>query len=243
MIGASEAARLRQLGIEQVQISIYSHRPEVHDAITQSPGSLQRSLAAIRHLTAAGLKVSITNVLMQQNAPDAKGVRLLAQELGTSYVLDPTITPKLNGDRSIVKLGISGSDLKEVFHSEEFVGNVDEFCAPAPPVDDDVLNGHGCSAGHTLAYVSPTGDVYPCVQFPMPCGNLRQQSFREIWQKSKELVQLRTIKVRDLPECSSCSYVAQCTRCPGLAYMEGDMRGRSSADCAKSEARRGPRAS
>jgi MoaA/NifB/PqqE/SkfB family radical SAM enzyme len=49
MIGAKEAARLKQLGIEQVQISIYSDRPEIHDAITKLPGSLRRSLEAIRH--------------------------------------------------------------------------------------------------------------------------------------------------------------------------------------------------
>ena len=28
--------------MRQVQISIYSHRPEVHDAITKVPGSLER---------------------------------------------------------------------------------------------------------------------------------------------------------------------------------------------------------
>ena len=49
---AEEAARLKKLGIEQVQISIYSHRPEIHDAITKLPGSLRRSLEAIRHLKA-----------------------------------------------------------------------------------------------------------------------------------------------------------------------------------------------
>src|SRR3981081_2528392 len=32
MIRESEARRLRELGVEQVQISVYSHRPEVHDA-------------------------------------------------------------------------------------------------------------------------------------------------------------------------------------------------------------------
>ena len=31
-----------------------------------------------------------------------------------------------------------------------------------------------CSAGHTACYVSPYGDVYPCVQFPLPSGNVRQ---------------------------------------------------------------------
>src|ERR1700735_5909600 len=33
MIHEREAARIRDLGVESIQISIYSHRPEVHDAI------------------------------------------------------------------------------------------------------------------------------------------------------------------------------------------------------------------
>ncbi|MDP9037903.1 MAG: radical SAM protein [Acidobacteriota bacterium] len=239
MIDVKQAARLRDLGIEQIQISIYSHRPEIHDAITKVPGSLKRSLAAIRRLTAQGLKVSITNVLMKQNLGDAKAVQALARELGVAYVMDPTITPKLNGDRSILNLGIEGQALKEVFHTEEFVGSVGEFCAPVPTVDDDVLDGYSCSAGHTLVYISPFGDVYPCVQFPMPCGNLRTQSFEEVWRQSSALKELRTVQVRDLPTCSKCTHVGSCTRCPGLAYMEGNMRGPSSADCAKSEARMG----
>ncbi len=41
MIKTAEAQRMRQLGIEQIQISVYSHRPEVHDAITKLPGSLR----------------------------------------------------------------------------------------------------------------------------------------------------------------------------------------------------------
>jgi AdoMet-dependent heme synthase len=239
MIGPKEAMRLRELGVEQVQISIYSHRPEIHDAITKLPGSLKRSLAAIERLTAHGLKVSITNVLMQQNVSDAKAVQKLAKELGVAFVIDPTITPKLDGDRSILDLGLSNSALKEVFRTEEFVGDIGEFCAPVGPVDEDVLDGYSCSAGHTLVYISPFGDVYPCVQFPMPCGNLRTQTFDDIWQRSKPLNELRTVHVRDLPTCSTCSHAGSCSRCPGLAYMEGNMRGPSSADCEKSEARTG----
>src|SRR5436305_3540798 len=54
MIGRDEARRLRQLGVEQIQISVYSHRPEVHDAITKLPGSLKRTMAAIKFLKAEG---------------------------------------------------------------------------------------------------------------------------------------------------------------------------------------------
>jgi radical SAM protein with 4Fe4S-binding SPASM domain len=239
MIGAAQAARLKNLGIEQVQISIYSHLPEVHDAITKLPGSLRRSLQAIRYLRAEGVKVSITNVLMKQNVANAKAVRLLAKELDVEFVVDPTITPMLNGDRSILNLGISSQELDEIFHTEEFIGNVGEFCAPVSEVDENVLEGYSCSAGHTLAYISPSGDVYPCVQFPMPCGNVREKSFRDIWYRSEALTELRSVHVRDLPTCSHCSHTAYCSRCPGLAYMEGNMRGPSSIDCAKSEARTG----
>ena len=40
MIREPEARRMLELGVDQVQVSIYSHRPEVHDAITRLPGSL-----------------------------------------------------------------------------------------------------------------------------------------------------------------------------------------------------------
>ncbi len=239
MIGPAQAARIKQLGIEQVQISVYSHLPEVHDAVTKVPGSLRRTLAAIGHLRANGVKVSITNVLMKQNVTNAKAVRQLAKEMGVEFVVDPTITPMLNGDRSVLNLGISSEELEEIFHTEEFVGNVGEFCAPVSDADEDVLEGYSCSAGHTLAYISPSGDVFPCVQFPMPCGNLRTKAFRDIWYRSEALTELRSIKVRDLPTCSHCSHMSYCTRCPGLAYMEGNMRGPSPSDCAKSEARTG----
>src|ERR1700685_3721150 len=33
MIREKEADRMRKLGVESIQVSIYSHRPEVHDAI------------------------------------------------------------------------------------------------------------------------------------------------------------------------------------------------------------------
>lgn len=239
MIGPKEAERLKNLGIEQVQVSIYSHIHEVHDAITKLPGSLRRSIDAIRRLKAHGIKVSITNVLMKKNSSDAKYVKKLAQELGVAFVIDPTITPKIDGDRSIMSLGISSDVLHDVFHDEEFVGDVGEFCAPISTVDDDVLEGYSCSAGHTLAYISPFGDVFPCVQFPMPCGNVRKQSFRDIWWQSAALTDLRSVHVRDLPTCSHCTHVAYCTRCPGLAYMEGNMRGPSAQDCEKSMARTG----
>jgi len=123
MIGEDEARRMLELGVDQIQVSIYSHRPEVHDAITKLPGSLRRSIHAIRFLSEQGLRVAIANVLMTANL----------------------------------------------------------------------------QRGHTLAYISPYGDVFPCVQFPLPSGNVRRQKFLNIWNHSSELNEVRSIRARDLP--------------------------------------------
>jgi len=239
LIREPEAERIRSIGVDSIQVSIYSHRPEVHDAITKVHDSLARSLSAIRFLKAHGLKVVIADVLTIQNVQDYPGVRALAAELGAEFTLDPTITAKMDGDRSILGLGIPTTKLTEVFHDSDLVGDVEGFCGPGPVGGDDILDGIPCSAGHTYCYISPYGDVYPCVQFPLPCGNIRKQKFWEIWRDSGELKEVRSIRTRDLPTCSQCAHVRTCTRCPGLAYMEGNMRGPSSQDCEKSFARTG----
>jgi len=239
LIREREAARIRDLGVESIQISIYSHRPEVHDAITLVPGSLRRSLRAIRFLKSQGLRVIIANVLMIQNLEDHSAVRALAAELGVECTLDPTITPMMDGNRSILSMGVGHSALQQVFRDASLVGNVDEFCTIAAPADEGTLSSLPCSAGHTACYVSPYGDVFPCVQFPLPTGNVRRQRFIDIWRHSDQMNEVRSIRMKDLTTCTQCTHVSSCTRCPGLAFMEGNMRGPSTADCEKSFARTG----
>jgi sulfatase maturation enzyme AslB (radical SAM superfamily) len=44
MIHEEEARRIRELDVDTIQISVYSHRPEVHDAITKLPHSFERTI-------------------------------------------------------------------------------------------------------------------------------------------------------------------------------------------------------
>jgi AdoMet-dependent heme synthase len=239
LIREKEAKRLHTLGVHSIQISIYSHRPEIHDAITKVGGSFQRSVNAIRFLKSQGLNVTVANALMLQNIRDYPGVRALGEELGVGVTMDPTITPKMDGDRSLLALGLDHSELAKVFRDESLIGNAEEFCAPPPKVSEDDLDGLPCSAGHTACYVSPYGEVYPCVQFPLPTGNVRKSKFLDIWRHSPQLNEVRSVKLRDMTSCSECAHGGTCSRCPGLAYMEGNMRGPSSQDCEKSFARTG----
>ena len=241
MIRKARAKRIAALGVESVQISLYSHRAEVHDAITKLPGSFRRTIEGARLLRSHGVRVSFANVLMKHNVDDYPEVQALAAELGIEYNVDATITPMMDGDRSILGLNIASAELEQIFHNSTLVGNAEEFCAPpsGPLAQADALDSLPCSAGHTACYVSPYGDVFPCVQFPLPSGNVRKTRFLDIWRHSPQLQEVRAITLADLQGCSSCAHGGSCSRCPGLAYLEGDMRGPSTQDCEKSFARTG----
>jgi radical SAM protein with 4Fe4S-binding SPASM domain len=239
LIREAQAKRLRDLGVESVQVSIYSHRPEVHDAVTKVPGSLRRSIEGIRFLKSQGMKVIIANVLMTTNADDIHGVHALAAELAVESTLDPTVSPMMDGDRSVLKLNAGEAALHKIFRDPSLIGDAEEFCVPPPSPTPDSMDNLPCSAGHTGCYVSPYGELYPCVAFPLSCGNVRQQRFIDIWRDSEQLKEVRSIRLRDLSGCSQCVHGATCTRCPGMAFLEGNMRGPSTADCQKSYARTG----
>jgi MoaA/NifB/PqqE/SkfB family radical SAM enzyme len=52
-----------------------------------------------------------------------------------------------------------------------------------------------CGAGSSGIAVDPYGNVYPCVQWRRPVGNLHQQSIGEIWAHSTGLAEVRALTV------------------------------------------------
>jgi radical SAM protein with 4Fe4S-binding SPASM domain len=247
LIDSERARRLRDLRVRRIQISIYSTDPEVHDAITKVRGSYERSITAIRFLQAEGLKVKIACPLMKQNLSAYRGVLSLAEQLGVPYVLDLTITPKMDGDTSILPLRISAQNLLPVLQDPILKApTVSQHPAPAPAlltgsstssgIESQAYDDIPCSAGHNSCYISPYADVFPCVQMPIPAGNLRRQRFSDVWFDSRTMNRVRDVRESQLPICSACSIREYCERCPGLAHMEGgDMLGAYERACEMAE--------
>ncbi len=75
----------------------------------------------------------------------------------------------------------------------------------------------GCGAGRLYASIEDNGDIGPCVFLPIKVGNIREKSFKEIWENSNDLLQLRN---RDLYEenCKSCAFRNPCGGCRARAY-------------------------
>ena len=251
LVTPERAARLREFGVRRVQISVYSDIPAVHDAITKVPGSLQRTLAAIPILLEHGLQVKLACPLMQENLMAYRGVMALAEKLGIPYILDLTITPMMDGSGGPLAHRASVSSLLPVLQDpllhacKPHPGAQAAGALNAPPAFGSAVSSGieslayedlPCSAGHNSCYISPYGDVFPCVQLPQAAGNLRREKFDEIWYHAPQLERLRAIRESQLPICSRCEIRSYCERCPGLALMEGgDMLGAYERACALAE--------
>ncbi len=254
LVTPERAERLREFGVRRVQISVYSDVPAVHDAITKVPGSLERTLAAIPILLEHGLQVKLACPLMQENLMAYRGVMALAEKLGIPYILDLTITPMMDGSGGPLAHRASVSSLLPVMRDP-----VLQSCKPQPTPQsisamDNLPAAFGsavssgieslayedlpCSAGHNSCYISPYGDVYPCVQLPQAAGNIRRDKFTDIWYHAPQLERLRTVRESQLPICSRCEIRSYCERCPGLALMEGgDLLGAYERACELAEAK------
>jgi radical SAM protein with 4Fe4S-binding SPASM domain len=249
LITPARAARLRELGVRRVQISVYSNDPTVHDAITKVSGSFARTIAAIPLLLEQGLKVKIACPLMRQNLLAYRGVMTLADKLGVPYILDLTITPMMDGSRGPLAHRVAPSALlpvlqDPVLNSCHVRPSAEQEAAPGSKLGSAVSSGLEssvyddipCSAGHSSYYISPYGDVLPCVQLPKAAGNLRRQRFADIWYRSPAMEEVRSVRDTQLPVCSHCEIRKYCERCPGLALVEGgDLSGAYERACELAE--------
>ena len=79
----------------------------------------------------------------------------------------------------------------------------------------------GCGAGRLYCSISPQGDVHPCVFFPVNVGNLKTETFGDVWLNSKLFKVLRD-RSNLKGACGKCSYKYICGGCRARANAYHD---------------------
>lgn len=83
----------------------------------------------------------------------------------------------------------------------------------------------GCLAGTGVCFISHRGEVFPCGYLPLAAGNIRQQSFRAIWEDAPLFQELRDPGLLQ-GKCGLCEFKGVCGGCRARAYgMTGEYLG------------------
>jgi radical SAM protein with 4Fe4S-binding SPASM domain len=215
LVGDADADEIRRLAAT-VHVSLYSLDEERFEEITRRRGSFRRVRAGIERLRARGVPVVLKMPLMTINAGDVQAVRDYAAAIGATCRVAPTITARKDGDVAPLALRLP----LERAYAE--IGGPIGGCHPGD------LDGPLCAAASRYCVITSSGEVMACNVLPGSGGNVRERPFREVWESSPWLQEVRGIRARDLTVCGGCVRLAYCGRCHAQALVEdGDLYGPS----------------
>lgn len=246
LIDAETAGRVANAGICRVAISIDGLAP-THDAIRQNPGSFARAVAAIRHLTTAGLPVNVVTHLNRRNLPEldrlerelvAEPVEIWRLQLGAplgrlrrhpDLVLEPADLP------GVVEAVVAARRRGAIRIS---VGdNIGYFSAHEPELRCHPGGGGytgalpfwcGCAAGCLSVGIEADGTVKGCLSLQSDEfieGNLRHETLHEIWHRPGAFAYTREFTPERLAgSCRGCEYGEICRG--GCTFMAFAATGR-----------------
>ncbi len=204
-------------GLTSAQVSLEGPNADVHDRLTQRPGSFDKTLRGIKNLHAAGLHVHTNTTICEENADHLNGMIDLAKSLDLPHIsmnhIIPTGTPNLKRHQplKISYTRIGQFVLGAKAHAER-VGIDFHWYSPTPfcifnPIAHG-LGNKGCAACDGLVHVSPSGEVLPCSSFARSVGNVLEEGLDKIWF-GKE-AQWYKKKRQAHPICKVCTHFDLC---------------------------------
>ena len=226
-------AALKRAGVTGVAVSVDSLSPAYHDRFRHGAGSLEATTGALERLRAQRLDFIIQTTVTKGNRSELARLVTWAAEQGAVAFNCYFLVPTGRGAR-LSDLDAEGyeSVLAElVQHHSAQLGRmmVRAKCAPhfmrvlhrATP-DSPVLNYQTrCPCGTQYCRITPDGKLTPCPYLPEVAGDLRRESFGDIWRHASLFQELRAGRLGG--KCGRCEYRELCGGCRARAFaLEGD---------------------
>ena len=226
--------KMKTSGVKMISISLDGSSPEIHDKFRRVQGAFELAMKNMSLARQGHLAFRVNTTVTQHNISDLSGILKLAAEVGAKewdvFMLVPT-------GRGKVDMEISPSQYERTL---QYIYNASRTspipikmtCAPhymrviaqqnkhEPSQPLAAGRGHsggrGCMSGNGFCFISHVGDVFGCGFLPIPAGNIRQQTFKQIYQQSPLFLELRNHNLLK-GKCGACEYKTTCGGCRARA--------------------------
>jgi len=233
-------SKIKESGIKIVSLSLDGSVEDVHDNFRNQKGAFSGTINAARLFKNHNIEFIINSSFTKRNQEEIPKVYKLGRELGATAWYMFMIVPTGRGEEIMNEL-ISKEDYEKIleWHYQMEKDEKDILVRPtcAPHYYRIVLQrskkdgtkferrtlkfstggAKGCIAGQLIALIDIDGNVLPCSYFPKPAGNIREKSFKYIWENSELFKELRDFK-KYKGRCGSCEYINVCGGCRARAY-------------------------
>jgi radical SAM protein with 4Fe4S-binding SPASM domain len=219
------------MGVKGVQVSLEGPE-QIHDTI-RGRGSFALSAQGIKNLLSSDIKVTLNITLSQLNEGHINDLIAFAADIGAQRVGFSRLVPCGRGTQLLQQMipkrriqeiytSLLAKDIKslEIVTGDPIASQMDLKASP----DIGYTAYGGCAAGISGLTILPDGTITPCRRLPVPIGNIRKDSLREIWAMSDVLNVLRN---RDSyrGKCGRCSRWATCRGCRAIAFAFSRSKG------------------
>ena len=245
LVTADTCRQITESGIKMVSLSLDGSTAAVHDDFRQQPGAFDGVMNAIRLFNEHGIDFLVNSSFTKRNQDEAPKIHQLVKSLGATAWYLFMIVPTGRGEEIMAEL-IPPDEYEAMLNwhydmeKEEDELLVRPTCAPQyyrvvlqrakqegerfkrRTLKFSTGGSKGCLAGQLICMLDVDGNVLPCSYFPLPAGNIRHQSFREIWEESPLFLEMRDFAgYKD--HCGRCEYLNVCGGCRARAWaVTGD---------------------
>ena len=187
----------------QVQITLFSMNPLIHDKITRVKGSQHKTVEVIKKLRAHKIITQIACNVIDCNFNEYKQVKEFADSIGAKFLKDVRFINNKNNNNIDVRL--KGKKLLDYYLETIDVNNPREnFCNK---------ERFTCSGGIDRLSIAPDLDIHPCNYFNYPLGNFNTISLKEVREKIVPEFQ-KKLTCKNLKDCFKHEYCKFCEYCP-----------------------------
>lgn len=177
----AKANKLKEAGLHNLLISIYSVDPEKHDRVRRLEGSHSMAIAAIKTALKAGLLVTMSTHISSDRMQELPKLYALAAELG---VHEFSVWEAIPGRE--LKQTLNDVQRREILEMYHRINST-----PLGPrmFSNTYFEGEmlGCLAGRRWMHLCINGDVKPCPYFSFSFGNILEKPLSEIWSDIRKL--------------------------------------------------------
>jgi len=217
-ITTSFTGLLHEVGVSQINVSIYGATEAVYERMTAVPGSYRHFRQGLLNLAAASLPVVVRMPVTTINREEIQACRQLVESLHLKFQYCLEIMTTITGDRTPLQYRLAPEEkvlVDQEMRSPRVTPASEETCSGSQPFIE-------CACGQSRFAITPYGEMNLCTAFPLPRYDLRTGTVKEGWDILKRTVDQAHPSHRY--ECPTCEVRPHCRLGRSDAWLEtGDM--------------------